>query len=132
MTWWLEQEHAREAYFDLVSQAWVLSRYVYVQAALHEPRLWLVGPARETAPATTQREEQARSRMETLTFMHPAKVLEWREKAERGIREVIAGLPPSRAIEVVGEVARPWALALAAQVCGVEANEIERFAALAR
>ena len=129
--WWLEHGPAREVYFDSAKQAWIISRYADVSAALHETGLWLVGPDNKATPAPEERETQAHNRVETAARLPAAKVLEWKRAGEQDLSGMIAALPESGLVDVVGEVARPFGLALACLVGDIDARDAAKLESLA-
>jgi cytochrome P450 len=101
-----------EARFDSATEAWVLSRYADVMAALREPRLsasgaWggaafdRAGHMRFRAEATAAAAEMLG---ETLPSLEPL------------AREMAGALPGDRIVDLVSELAQPWADAVADQM----------------
>lgn len=122
---------ARAAYFDSNLKVWVLSQFADLQAALHEPNLWPVGPNGEGQLGSEDRALQARKRTETQAALPASKLAEWKSEFEALAEKVTAALPSARPIDVHGEFARPWSLALAMRVTGADPAHGEHLASLA-
>ena len=107
-------------FFDPAQNAWVLSRYGDVLAALREPSLRQAGP--QKAPAQV--------REGVLSAVSQSKISEWQERIEPLAGRIIAGLPPNRPVDLVSEVLRPWSLAVTAIVLGLDAAAGRKLATL--
>jgi cytochrome P450 len=118
-------------YFDAESGTWVLSRYGDVQAAFYEVNLCPVSPHNEGQVTAETRTLLARTRSQTLAAMSAAKVAEWESEFAPLAHKMAAALPASRPVDVCGEFARPWSLALAVRVTGADPTDAERLVALA-
>jgi len=107
-------------FFDSAQNAWVLSRYAYVLAALRAPALSQAGPPK--APD--------RVREDVLNVLSQSKISEWQEQIEPLADGIIAKLPPGGQVELVSEVLQPWSLAVANIVLGLDAAAGRSLAAL--
>jgi len=108
------------ALFDPAQNAWVLSRYRDVLAALREPALHQVVPKK--APV--------RVREDVLSTLSQSKIAEWQEQIEPLADRIIAGLPPGGPVDLVSEVIRPWSLAVTITMLGLDAAAVRTLAAL--
>jgi len=93
----------KPAYFDAALQAWVLSSYAEVRAALAEPALEQPRGSGESAHTRT-------SVLEALPASHAA---EWAQAAEETGAKLFQALPRNRPIDLVSDVAHPWSRELA-------------------
>ncbi len=119
------------AYFDRQMQAWVLSRYADVLAALHAPRLWPAGAKRADCASVEHRDQQAGLRARTQVALSRARLLEWQQALEPAAHRGMNALPANRAVDLVEEFARPWCADLALAVTGADAADAERLMVLA-
>jgi cytochrome P450 len=111
--------------FDVSLNAWVLSRYADVLAALREPLL--------SANATpTDPVAHAEFRRAAISALSPHNIAEWRAYAEPLARQMFSRLADSNGeVDLATEFAEPWSLALAATVTGVSQQDSERLSGLA-
>jgi cytochrome P450 len=114
----------RAPHFDPALGAWVISRYADVLAAFREPGLWPVRARDEAAHVGV--------RAETLAALSPARLAAWQSQIEPLAHRLLEQLLTDRAVDLVGEFAQPWSLAVAVLVTGADAADGERLAALAR
>jgi len=125
-------EHCpQRPYFDAEAGTWVLSRYGDVQAAFYEVNLCPVSSHSEGQVTAKTRALLARTRSQTLAAMPAAKVAEWESEFAPLAHTMASALPASRLVDVCGEFARPWSLALAVRVTGADPKDVERLLALA-
>jgi len=108
----------RPAHFDPPLDAWILSQYADVSAALREPRLCVAGEREESGPSPSG---------------SPAHVVAaLRDVAERTAAARAAALPIGVPVDLVATFATPWTLGLAVAATGAEPTDAPRLASLAR
>lgn len=112
-------EPPRAPYFDDDLQAWVLSRYRDVAAALHDP-------------ACTAAKSKAQVRGATLSAFSAQRLAAWQSQMESMARSRAAALPPDRAVDLVGEFAEPWCAEVAFLVLCPTADDRAHWIDLAR
>src|SRR5579862_9384449 len=105
--------------------------YGDVQAAFYEVNLCPVSSHSEGQVTAKTRALFARTRSQTLAAMPAAKVAEWESEFAPLAHTMASALPASRLVDVCGEFARPWSLALAVRVTGADPKDVERLLALA-
>lgn len=106
-------------FYDEAREAWVLSRYDDVLAALREPRLSL-------------QYSHTHTRSETLAALSVPKLAAWRKEIEDLAAAFAERLPENGPVEIIGEFARPWSLATALIVTGADPADAQRLEVLAR
>lgn len=114
-----------EARFDPALNAWVLSRYADVAAALQDPRLSATGA---DIPSTSA---DAAVRGTTAGLLAPDRPAGWWRATETSARELAGGLPVWEPVDLAGAFARPWAAALAARATAAPADPGGRLGRLA-
>lgn len=121
----------RNAHFDRAQNAWVLSRYADVLAALREPRLCQVGPRAESGSGFCDKRKQSQKRAEARATLTHSKLAEWRGRIELLTHSMIGQLPEDRSIDLVHEFIWPWSLAVTLIINGLDAIHSHRLADLA-
>ncbi len=106
--------------FDPLQNAWVLSRYDDVTAALREPALQPAGPQKSPAHL----------REDVAATLSQAEILDWRQRIEPLAYRIMDELPRGRPVDLVNEVLRPWSAAAAKVVLGFDAAATQELAAL--
>ncbi len=119
-------------HFDPALDAWVLTSYAEVNAALREKRLSAVSARGDGDPGTFDETAHERFREEARASLSPEKLAACRETIEPLARRMIEALPSDRAVDLVGEFAAPWSLAVAMIMTGANADEAARLDVLAR
>jgi cytochrome P450 len=118
----------RNAVFDPELNAWSLSRYADVMAALREPALWPV-PPRKTKNLKIPDEAALRSlRARVSDAFSSARLNEWEKQIDR----VADTMPCECPMDLVTEFAEPLCLASAEIVTGSSPADRERLLAAAR
>jgi len=100
------------AYFDPAQNAWILSRYRDVWAALREQNLWPVSGQREILPEIRDERGRLKQRSEMLDALSAARLEEWRPRLEALTHNALDNLSTDRAVDLLAEFALPWALSL--------------------
>jgi cytochrome P450 len=119
-------------YFDQRLDAWVLSRYRDVAAALREPLLVPVS-ARCMGPATPiETAGHAHFRAGALRALAPPALQQLEARIALLAASMAGALPTDRPVDLVEEYARPWSLEVARIPAGVPCEHLERLAGLAR
>ena len=99
----------------------MLSRYQDVLDAMHQPALRQAG--HEKVPAQV--------RQNVSDAISQSRISEWEKQIDPLAHRIIAALPQGRPIELVSEVLRPWSLAVASVVLGLDPTRARQLAALA-
>jgi cytochrome P450 len=120
------------AWFDPERNAWILSRYADVWAALREPNLWPVNGKQQIVREGRDADGRLEQRAPMLEAIAGARVEAWRPQVEAVTQSAIAKLATDRAVELLGEFARPWGLSLAIMVTGADPSQRERLGELSR
>jgi hypothetical protein len=120
------------AYYDSSLNGWVLGRYADVLAALHEPRLWPVDSRAEALPDKTDFGAQCRLRTETLTALSRQKIKCWQAQFAAIAESTMKRLPSGTRVDMIGQFAEPWCLAVALIVTGADTSDSDQLNALAR
>jgi cytochrome P450 len=108
--------------FDPAQDAWVLSRYPDVWAALREPHLWPVGGKREIQPEARDDAGRLKQRAAMLDALSAPRLEEWRPRLEALTHSALDRLPTDRAVDLLGEFSLPWGLELGMLVTGADAD----------
>ena len=122
--------HPEAAYFDAAQNAWILSRYADVWAALREQNLWPVSGQREILPEIRDERGRLKQRSEMLDALSAARLEEWRPRLEALTHNALEGLSTDRAVDLLAEFALPWALSLGMLVMRADPADSRRLADL--
>jgi cytochrome P450 len=117
-------------YFDPAQNAWILSRYAEVWAALREPHLWPVSGQREILPEIRDETGRLKQRAETLDALSASRLEEWRPLLETLTHSALDRLSTDRPVDLLGEFALPWGLVLAMLVMRADPADSRRLADL--
>ena len=117
-------------YFDASREAWVLSRYQDVVAALRDPRLWPVAARGEDQSATRDEAGRLRLRAPSQEALSAALVAQCQEFIEPLAHRMLEGLARDRAVDLLAEFAIPWCLEFALGVVQAPPRHRERLAKL--
>ena len=115
-----------EARFDVEGNAWILSRFADVHAALHEPRL--------VAPGTTAVHDMAHItvRQSLSQMLSAERQAQWRSALGRDAGRMIDALPANQPVDLVSSFAQPWSLEVALLATGALRWNAEECARLSR
>jgi cytochrome P450 len=114
------------AHFEAAIEAWVLTRYTDVLAALREPRLTASGAR---GGGDIDRAAHLEFRSEAAADA-AGRMSEWLAGAEPLANEIAAALPKDRPLDLVGELAKPYSARVASRLVRPGAD-LERMATLA-
>jgi cytochrome P450 len=116
--------------FDSALDAWILSRYVDVVAALQEPGLWPVGPRREIETEIRDDSGRLSQRAAILEALPASRAAEWQPRMSEMAHRAIDRFPANRPVDLYREFAKPWGLDLAMLVTAADPAGRERLADL--
>ncbi len=119
-----------EPHFDAAQNAWVLSRYSDVWAALRHPHLWPVSGKREIRPEGRDDSGRLKQRAEMLEALSASRFEGWRPRLEAVTLDAIDRLATDRPVDLLGEFTLPWGLALALLVTGSDPAASHRLSEL--
>ena len=121
-----------DPYFDPPLDAWMITRYQDVAAALREPRL-IPSLARSTAPASPiDRATHADFRAQALRALSPAAIEQCERRFALAANHLASTLPTGEPVDLIKRFARPYSLETACIAADVASGECVRLAALAR
>ena len=131
MSFWAVEPPA-DPHFDPRLNAWVVTRYQDVVAALREPRL-IPALARSNTPAVgIEPAAHADFRAQALRALSPAAIEQWEEPFTLAANRLAGALPAGEEVDIVATYARPLSLESAAIAAGISSHECVQLAALAR
>jgi cytochrome P450 len=116
--------------FDPAKNAWILSRYPDVYAALRDPHLWAVGGKREIQPETRDDAGRLKQRAEMLEALSASRLEAWRPRLETLTQNALDRLPTDRPVDLFSEFTLPWGLTLAMLVTGADPADAPRLSDL--
>lgn len=122
----------RDAYFDATRQAWILSRYRDVQAALRERRLHQASPRGEVFPGSEDKPARAEAFAQVKSEIAEIQRGRWRAEMEFEARSVLCHVDGRNVIDLLGGVALPWSIAMLRKMSGAPAScriEVARISA---
>jgi hypothetical protein len=127
-----ETESPADPRFDPRLNAWTLSRYRDVAAALREARLIPVSAGSTTPAVPVDSAIHAEFRAQALRALAPARLQELEERFVQLADLMASALPTGRPVDLVEQYARPWSLRVAGIAADVPADRCERLSGLAR
>jgi len=119
-------------YFDNVLDAWVLSRYADILAALRSPGLSPAGPHSRKIPQADDERSRLKIREEALEALSPARLQEWSDRLMPEVHALAGSLPVDQPANIIGDYARPLCLILAAMATGIDLHCAKSFDEKAR
>jgi cytochrome P450 len=128
-TWGTEAPAA--PYFDRRLDAWILSRYSDVAAALRDPSLIPATALAVGKPVSIDGTGHAEFRAEALRALSPAGIGQWQEQIASIANLMAAELPTGVPVDLIERFAKPWSLQVASIAAGVPPDPQEHLAALA-
>jgi len=130
MSLWATEPPA-DPHFDPRLNAWILSRYRDVAAALREPLL-TPALARSTGSAVAiDSAVHVEFRAQALRALSPSAVQHWEERFALATDGLADALPTGEPVDLMERYARPWSLQVAAVAAGIHDDQCERLASLA-
>jgi cytochrome P450 len=106
-------------YFDNTLDAWILSRYEDVMAAMQCRDLYPIGPNSRKIIEPSGRSDLLEMRANTLAALAPAQLRTWQERTTPMINKSIRELPTKQPTDLIKHYAQPSCLAFAAIVTGI-------------
>ena len=125
-------EPPADPYFDSQRNAWILSRYRDVAAALREPALIPALASSTAAAAPIDASVHAEFRAQALRALSPAAIQQWEQNMTLSANLMAGALPLGEPVDLMEHYARPWALRLAASAAQVSSHDCERLATVGR
>ena len=117
-------------HFDPAQNAWVLSRYPDVWAALRHPHLWPVNGKRKIQPETRDDAGRLKERAAMLDALSASRLEAWRPHLEALTLSALQRLPADRSVDLLSEFALPPGLDLAILVTGADPADSRRLSDL--
>lgn len=105
-------------YFDQDLGAWVLTRYVDVYAALHNPALW-PDKLKKRSPPKIDRASQRKMREDTMRLLSPEITRSWEARLTEKATAVAGSLPTDIPIDLMQSYATPLCMFLAEMVTAI-------------
>ena len=109
-----------DAWFDPAADAWVLSRYADVLAALRHPQLWTITAAGKDQMEVRDDSGKLAARNTMIEQLAQSKVAGWRRDFEPLAAAILDALPTDRVVDLLHDFARPCCLRLAILVTGAD------------
>ncbi len=125
-------EPPSDPYFDRRLNAWILSRYSDVAAALREPTLVPVTALGAASSVRIDVAVHTEFRAQALRGLSPSAIESWQVQFSATADRFVAELPAGAAVDLMEHFARPWSLKVAAIAAGVPGESHDRIAGLAR
>jgi cytochrome P450 len=120
------------ARFDPALNAWILTQYADVLAALREPRLCQIASQKKSESDIGNKATPSQKRDEVRAALSQSSLLEWHGQIELLAVSMLDRLPTDRPVDLVREFIRPWCLAISALITGVDRMHCRSLADLAR
>jgi cytochrome P450 len=120
------------AHFDPALNAWVLTQYADVLAALLETRLCQIGPQSKGEVGIRDETRRRHKRAEVRAALPASLLLQWHRQIKLLADSMIDLLAANHSIDLVREFIRPWCLAITVLVTGTDSVRCQRLADLAR
>ena len=131
MSFWAVEPPA-DPYFDPALNAWIVTRYQDVAAALREPLL-IPALARSAVPAVAiDPAAHADFRARSLRALSSSATGQWEEQFALAADRLAGALPVGEPVDVMESYARPLALEIARISVGISSDDCVRLAPLAR
>jgi cytochrome P450 len=127
---WSVIAECKAPYFDTAQNAWVVSRYADVWAALRDPDLWAVSGKREIQPEVRDEAGRLKERGAMLDSLAAARLETWRTELEAATAGLIAELATNRPVDLFQEFTLPWGLALSMLVLRADPGDREKLSGL--
>jgi cytochrome P450 len=116
--------------FDPIENAWILTRYLDVLAALREPRLWPVDGKRRIQPEGRDGEGRLSQRAAMLDAIAGTRVEGWRPQIAAITQTALDRIPRDCTVDLLGDFTLPWGLSLAILVTRTDPAERDRLSSL--
>jgi cytochrome P450 len=116
--------------YDAEQNAWVLTRYADVTAAMREPKLWGVNGKRQIQPDARDEAGRLTQRAAMLEALSASHIEQWRPALETCTASALEALPADREVDLFSEFALPWGLSLGMLVTGADPAAADKLSAL--